>query len=417
MTLIEFRDRSSRAPGGELRIFVGRSAKRGEVREFQRRRDILNRLATRGEYDVLQAIKSGNLSVTEVVRLVDDLGIQDYRSGLRETELEQGPVTSLSERIPAYLRTVKNPKTRALYKRRLARLENALIEDGGVAVRAGVMPWHRIRRHHIRGAKQQVEDLGLADWTVQGTLGAWSAFFEWAIDHDESEAELDGREPLTTSNPVRRAKVWLKVGSTRHRFLSEAEFDRMLEVAPAPMRAQVATLVLCGLRIDEFMQLPREHMDVTRRIHIGPFGDWAPKGYPRSENSVRDVPVHQAKLRPLLEEYQELYAGERQFFVNPQSGERWTYESFRYHFDRIVKAAGMDPRARRKGKRNPDGVTPHTCRHTLASWLVQADVQLMKVAAILGDSLQTIQKHYAHLRREDAEKAINTLELSDLVSD
>jgi integrase len=42
------------------------------------------------------------------------------------------------------------------------------------------------------------------------------------------------------------------------------------------------------------------------------------------------------------------------------------------------------------------GVTPHTLRHTAATWLVQRGVDLWKVGGYLGMSVKTLEKNYAH---------------------
>jgi integrase len=42
------------------------------------------------------------------------------------------------------------------------------------------------------------------------------------------------------------------------------------------------------------------------------------------------------------------------------------------------------------------GVTPHTLRHTCATWLVRDGVDLWEVAGFLGMSVQTLEKNYAH---------------------
>jgi integrase len=42
------------------------------------------------------------------------------------------------------------------------------------------------------------------------------------------------------------------------------------------------------------------------------------------------------------------------------------------------------------------GVTPHTLRHTAATWLVQQGVDLWKVGGYLGMSVKTLERNYAH---------------------
>jgi len=210
-------------------------------------------------------------------------------------------------------------------------------------------------------------------------------------------------------SPVRDAEIWGKPELTRHRFLSEGEYGRLLEVAPEPMRAHYATLALCGLRVGELIALPPAHVRLPTHIHVGLWGDWAPKGYPRSERGVRDVPVHRTQLLPLLEEYAEQWAGAASFFVHPGTGRPWLVSAFGRTMARDVAAAGLVAGQRRNGKRQPDGITRHTLRHTFASWLGQRDVQLVKIAQLLGDTIDTVERHYAHLLPTDLDRSVNRL--------
>ena len=61
------------------------------------------------------------------------------------------------------------------------------------------------------------------------------------------------------------------------------------------------------------------------------------------------------------------------------------------------------------GRDRGDGATFHTLRHTFASWLVQKDVQLMKVAKLMGDNTEVVEKTYAHLMPKDLRRAVNLL--------
>ena len=165
----------------------------------------------------------------------------------------------------------------------------------------------------------------------------------------------------------------------------------------------------------ELFNLPPSHVRLPEKIHIGPSAGWVPKGYPRSRHGVRDVPIHQEALLPLLEEYSRACAGKDYFFLNPRTGEKWAYNTFAKWFATDVRAAGLTAGQRRGGVAQPDGITPHTLRHTLASWLAESDVQLMKIAAILGDTEETVSKHYAHLLPGDLDRTIQRL-FSDSVS-
>lgn len=44
----------------------------------------------------------------------------------------------------------------------------------------------------------------------------------------------------------------------------------------------------------------------------------------------------------------------------------------------------------------PKGVSPHTLRHTRATWLMQAGVDLWQAAGSLGMSVRTMERVYGH---------------------
>lgn len=392
MTSVEFRDRSRRAPGGDLRIFLGRANKPKDRRVLEARRELLQRIAKRGEYEVLAAIARRSTTPEIVERLVDQYGIGDYRKHL---ELSPAPdVPTLDTHAERYLETITRVGTRLMYRHGLTLLRDFAVQGE----RLGAREWHTVRSHHVKDAQASLV-ARLKPSTLKTYISAWSAFFEWAGAREESEAADQGRAALLDSNPVRKAKVWLPVRPTRHRFLLEAEYEALLGVAPPPMRAQYAALTLCGLRGGELRNLPPAHVHPTH-VQIAPWGNWAPKGWPRIERGVRNVPTHPTMVTPLLEEYREEWAGDFTFFVNPRTGRPWTYHAFLDQFNRDAQAAGLVTGAAK------DGVTPHTCRHTFASWLAQRDVQLLKIATLMGDTMETVVRFYAALLPSDLDTTI-----------
>ena len=56
-----------------------------------------------------------------------------------------------------------------------------------------------------------------------------------------------------------------------------------------------------------------------------------------------------------------------------------------------------------------DGVTAHTFRHTLATRMSQAGVPMPDIAAMLGDSIATVEKNYLHLSPQHLRGALARL--------
>lgn len=74
-----------------------------------------------------------------------------------------------------------------------------------------------------------------------------------------------------------------------------------------------------------------------------------------------------------------------------------TPHSIQHHFDALVRACG-------------DGfekVTPHTLRHTWATHAARAGVPLFEIAGVLGDTLQTVMRVYAHHCPDHLRGAVN----------
>lgn len=53
------------------------------------------------------------------------------------------------------------------------------------------------------------------------------------------------------------------------------------------------------------------------------------------------------------------------------------------------------------------GVTPHTLRHTWATWAARNGVSMWDVAGVLGDRLETVQRRYAHHSPDYLRDAVN----------
>lgn len=403
-TEIEYRPRGKDAPDG-IRIFLGRAETKAEARSLRAQRDLLARLGKRGDWPVVQAVADGRVSMEALERAVELHGVRDFDAHLDLYPTPDAP--TLQAHVERWWETIEKAGTRKVYVSGLGHLLGFTPSAGGTL---GARPWHEIYAHHVEEARNHLRK-DLARATLATYLAAWSAFFDWALKREGSQAKAEKRPPLRVENPVRKAEVWMTVHPTRHRFLEPHEYRALLAVAAPPMRAQYATLVMTGIRGGEFRNLPPGHVSLEK-VSVAPWGEWVPKGYPKVKRGIRDVPVHQAHLRPLLEEYEREWAGEDYFFVNPRTGGRWTATSFRRQFYMDVEAAGMAAGTRGPdGEPNPRGVSPHTTRHTFASWLAIRDVQLMKIAHLMGDTVDTVERYYAHLLPSDLDATVQGLDV------
>jgi integrase len=56
-----------------------------------------------------------------------------------------------------------------------------------------------------------------------------------------------------------------------------------------------------------------------------------------------------------------------------------------------------------------EGVTPHVCRHTAATWLVQRGVDIWEAAGFLGMTPETLSRTYGHHSPEWQKNAANAI--------
>jgi hypothetical protein len=199
---------------------------------------------------------------------------------------------------------------------------------------------------------------GAGPATINRHLAALSALFSDALD----------RGGATTQPRIRR----LREPAGRLRYLS-AEEEAALIGAMQDQEAKDLTIVLLntGCRVGEL--IGRELVVEDGHLRV-----WENKA-----DRPRSIPLT-AKAAAVL-------AVRRQFSL--------TYWQFRKRWDAARLAAGLG-----------SDVVIHSCRHTFASRLVQRDVSLPVVSALLGHGSVTITQRYSHLANSQLAAAVASLE-------
>lgn len=82
------------------------------------------------------------------------------------------------------------------------------------------------------------------------------------------------------------------------------------------------------------------------------------------------------------------------------SGERWNKDSWKHPIAAAVAESGL-----------PAETTAYTLRHSTITDLVREGLPLLTIAQISGTSAEMIEKHYGHLARDAALKALEALSL------
>jgi integrase len=184
------------------------------------------------------------------------------------------------------------------------------------------------------------------------------------------------------TNPAQRIRH-LKTPPGRTRFLSFEERDRLLlECSGNPMLWAILLAALeTGMRRGELMVLTWKDVDFDRRsITL----------LRTKNNEQRMVPISDV-LFPILE---RLYIDRKGQYVFRKPDGR-PYGNWRKAFENVCKRAGVED------------FRFHDLRHTFASYLVMAGVDIRTVQELMGHKDIKMTMRYSHLSRPHLLKAVN----------
>ncbi len=170
-------------------------------------------------------------------------------------------------------------------------------------------------------------------------------------------------------------------------WLSAEQMESVMDAATKHSRNALFFFGLCifaGLRKMEAIMTRWEWIDLQAGLlHVRGSEDFFIK-----DGEDRTIPLH-SRLRAILEPYHESEG----YLIAP---EKLKLGKHRYRFEisktftAVTKAAGVHPWCH-----------PHILRHTFASQLVSAGVELYKVSKWLGHADFATTQIYAHLRPQD----------------
>ena len=230
----------------------------------------------------------------------------------------------------------------------------------------------------------------------------------WAIEQFKKARREAGTQPGTINTDLatlkamfRKAREWGKMTATpeagvkklpspepRTRFLSEEEEALLLSACQPALRRIVQAGILSGLRRIELVNLRPEDVDLERKtLRVDPAFSKSGKG--------RTLPLG-PRLQAVLKTALSIRAEAPVVFVT-KAGKAWTVDAFtvtlQYYSKRVI---------------NPIG--PHVLRHTFASRLVMAGVDIRTVQELMGHADITMTMRYAHLTPDHKRGAMEAME-------
>lgn len=176
----------------------------------------------------------------------------------------------------------------------------------------------------------------------------------------------------------------LSVPKKRPVFYSEAEIQAMLERADPFWKTVVLLGFYGGLRLGEMLHLEWQDVDFERQeLRIAPKEDWHPK-----DCEAREIDLHPA-LGTHLRAWKAVSS--QQARVVPWDRRN---HQFSMMFSSFLRRCGIA-----KG-------SLHSLRHSFASHLAMADVNLLKIARLMGHSNVQTTQIYAHLQPSSLREAV-----------
>lgn len=339
-------------------IYV-RKTKSGEVRWYV---DYFDRKKKRVREAVrfAQTLKEAVVALTEKVRMEFDkeYGIKRRKSSILFKDFAQ-----------SYLEDYAKVNKRGWKKADQSYFKVHLIPFFGEFTLEDVNP------HDIERFKDLKQKAGYSKDSIRCYLTILKRMFQIAIDWGYLE---DGE------NPVKKVKVY-QGDSLKERILTVDEEERLLNVCSDYLKAVVITALHTGMRRGEVLGLKWQNVDLeNRKIKI--------EG--TKTDRVRFIPINDDLYFVLLE-LKEKGSHSGYVFENSETGR--AFKDVWIAFKTACRRAGIS------------GLRFHDLRHTFASRLIQAGVDIITVKGLLGHSSVRTTERYTHSNQKLTKEAVEQL--------
>lgn len=236
---------------------------------------------------------------------------------------------------------------------------------------------NQITAKTISAYKVKRYDDGIMAATINKELSCLSKAFNLSIRQWEWLKE----------NPVSKAGME-RVDNARDRWLSCEEERALLENCPEWLREIIIFDLNTGLRRNELLSLKWDKVDLFRKVIII---QETKNGKPRT------IPLTKSALDILIEKSKVINLKTALVFCNADGG-KICRSKLRRHFVEAVNRAGIKD------------FKFHDLRHTLATRLAQAGVDIYKISKLLGHLTIAMTQRYSHHSPESLRSGIEVLE-------
>lgn len=395
-------------PTGRVKIRLGAVS----AEDVRKRRAALGQLRAAHAWDIVRAVVDGRLPLARVVATVrergSDAAVVELRAALQAMRI--GALPTVRDASDDYLVWYARERRAQSYSGRKSQLKRFCEQAHG----DGTVGECRIDQLTKDDIERALHTAGIAPSSQEAMRLAVSGLFKWWRGQEADAARIESRPVRSVENPA--SKVARRERGRRVTTATDAQMVSLFASCEVYQEAYLRPLAHLGLREGELVHT-RLHadLDVTEWVwRIQPRGpdarcgcpDCAEKGWrPKSKlsNRVLSVPSDPPQLRAAIVRYLDLYPCQPGDFVfrNPRTGGVWSPRRFDADFEAVCRRADV-----RHGSKTPGGLTPHIVRHTCATGLLRSGVDSAIVAALLGDTLDTVAKTYLHITMDDLAAAV-----------
>lgn len=305
----------------------------------------------------------------------------DQEAAAKKKAEERRATTYEQYFIEQYLPEVEHDKSRVAVR------DEKSIHKNSILPNIGNLPILHIGELDLKRITRAMNKAGRAPRTIQLAL----AHVRMVINHAIRTGYHAGPNPVSIM--PRNSKP--KVENRRLRFFTPDEAGELLErLLDRSKDVHDMTLLslYCGLRAGEIFKLTWRYVDfANKQVTL----------IETKSGKDRTVPMPE-KVYEMFQSREE-GPGNALVFSDTKGNKR---NRISKTFDKTVEAMGLNEGITdRKNK-----LVFHSCRHTCASWLVQAGVPLLTVKEILGHSTIALTERYSHLAPDGTRAALQVME-------
>lgn len=313
-------------------------------------------------------------------RIAEQRRLENERRERQREELERQSRESIT--LQAFFEQDYFPIAKADKKTKTALREEGLFRlwiDPAI----GSMPMRDISPFDLERLKKHMAQSGQSPRSIEYALAVIRQIFNTATRLGKFAGE----------NPATKVK-FPKPDNARTRFLTRQEAEALLSAlrAKSADAHDIALIALyCGLRQGEILSLQWQDVDLDKgTLTI------------RDAKAGSRIAFLNEKTSAMLEGRRAMQSGDTLVFPGRRGQIERVSHTFRRTVDELKFNEGItDPRLK---------VTFHTCRHTFASWLVEAGQDLYVVQKLLGHKTNVMTQRYAHVGENQYKAAVSTLD-------